>query len=103
MNGQEDFDSWLTKKFGENNGTKSSYLKALEMVSEKLNQNIFDIKNLNEINELYLELKREQRNVNGKFYNYEAPSYAINGFYSAAVKNYMEFFESYNSEKMEKQ
>lgn len=78
------------RDFGEKNGTKSSYLKAIEIISEKFQQNIFLMNNA-QIQNLYQELKKEQRNVNGKFFNKDAPSYGAKGFYSAAVKNYLFF------------
>lgn len=94
MNNQENFEIWLTQKFGESNGTKTSYLKAIEMISEKLKKNVFYMSDQVELSVLYEDLKREQRNTNGKYFNLNAPSYGAKGFYSAAVKNYLEFIKS---------
>lgn len=94
MDNQENFEIWLTQKFGENNGTKSSYLKAIEMISEKLKKNVFKMSDSDEITALYEDLKREQRNTNSKYFNFDAPSYGAKGFYSASVKNYLEFIKS---------
>ena len=93
MNYKEKFEFWLSKKFGDKNGTKASYLKAIDLISEKIGRNIFYMNQLEEIKKLYVEVKQEQRSKDNKFYHSEAPSYGINGFYSAAMKNYLSFLE----------
>ncbi|MGM1055726.1 MAG: hypothetical protein ACQEWG_07575 [Bacteroidota bacterium] len=99
MNNQQKFEEWLANRFGEENGTKSSYLKALDMISKKTNKNIYSTKNLQEINILYQDLLKEQRIPNGKYFDTESPSYGKKGFYSAAVKNYISFFQDKNCEQ----
>jgi hypothetical protein len=93
-NYREDFNNWLIKKYGENSGTSSSYLKAIDILSQILQKEIFTISDDHFLNSLYDDLLKEQRNTEGKYYHSDAPSYGGNGFYSASIKSYKEFLTS---------
>ncbi len=93
-NYREDFIFWLVKKYGENSGTISSYIKAIDILSQILEKEIFTINDNQYLNSLYEDLLREQKNIRGKYYHSDAPSYGSNGFYSASIKSYNEFFTS---------
>jgi hypothetical protein len=93
-NYREDFIFWLVKKYGENSGTISSYIKAIDILSQILEKEIFTINDNQYLNSLYEDLLREQKNIRGKYYHSDAPSYGSNGFYSASIKSYKEFFTS---------
>lgn len=95
MDHHSNFEKWLSNKFGEKNGTKTSYLRALDLLSNKLSYNILQINEPDEIKALYEDVKKEQRIGNGKYMVSEASSYGTKGFYSAALKNYLTFLEEH--------
>ncbi|MFW2566109.1 McrB family protein [Aliarcobacter butzleri] len=73
-----------------------SYLKSIEILSTILSYDIFEIDNNEQLDELYKDLVKEQRNENSKYYNKNAPSYGKNGFYSASIKSYIDFLNELN-------
>lgn len=91
-----EFSSWLIKKYGENSGTNSSYINAIDVLSQILSRELFKISDENFFKILYQDLIKEQKNTNGKYYNSSTPSYGSKGFYSASVKQYLEFLNSLN-------
>ena len=91
-NYKKEFVEWLNDNYSNDGGTKSSYLKALEKVSQKIKYDIFTTNDLFKLNELYSDVLREQKDDSSIYFDaQEAPSYGRNGFYSAAVKKYIEF------------
>lgn len=82
---------YLSTIYSENSGTKTSYVKAIEILSKLLNYNVFEVNDLLQLQELYDDLIKEQRNTEGKYFQPEAPSYGQNGFYSASIKTYIDF------------
>lgn len=93
---RESFTIWLTKKYGEDSGTISSYIKAIDILSQILSKELFKTTNDNYLESLYKDLIKEQRNQEGKYYHSDAPSYGSNGFYSASIKSYREFLKAIN-------
>lgn len=91
-----EFSSWLIKKYGENSGTNSSYINAIDVLSQILSRELFKISDENFFKILYQDLIKEQKNTKGKYYNSSTPSYGSKGFYSASVKQYLEFLNSLN-------
>jgi 5-methylcytosine-specific restriction protein B len=89
-NYKKEFIEWLNNNSNDG-GMKSSYLKALEKVSEKIKYDIFVTNDLFKLNELYLDVLREQKDDSSIYFDVQAPSYGRNGFYSAAIKKYIEF------------
>jgi len=88
---RESFTNWLTKKYGEDSGTTSSYIKAIDILSQILSKELFRSTDDNYLYSLYKDLIKEQKNQEGKYYHSDAPSYGNNGFYSASIKCYREF------------
>jgi len=93
---RESFTIWLTKKYGEDSGTSSSYIKAIDILSKILSKELFKTTEDNYLESLYKDLIKEQRNQEGKYYHSDAPSYGSNGFYSASIKSYREFLKAIN-------
>ena len=91
-----EFSNWLIKKYGENSGTNSSYINAIDVLSQILSRELFKISDENFFKILYQDLIKEQKNTKGKYYNSTTPSYGSKGFYSASVKQYLEFLNSLN-------
>jgi hypothetical protein len=87
---------WLSKQNNSSSGKISSYIKAIEILSDILENNLFEEDNLEFLASLYDELLIEQRKVNGKFYYSSAPSYGKSGFYSASIAAYIEFLKDRN-------
>ncbi|MBZ9778448.1 EVE domain-containing protein [Psychroflexus sp. CAK8W] len=90
------FSNWLTKRYGENSGTTSSYIKAIDILSQILSKELFKTNDDSFLDTLYKDLIKEQRNQNSKYYHADAPSYGDNGFYSASIKSYREFLKANN-------
>lgn len=97
---KQGYSNYLTTIYGENSGTKTSYVKAIEILSKLLNYNIFEVNDLLQLQQLYADLIKEQRNTEGKYFNTEAPSYGQNGFYSASIKTYIDFHKQLKDNSM---
>jgi len=93
---REKFTNWLTIKYGEDSGTSSSYVKAIDILSQILSKELFKTTDDNYLESLYKDLIKEQRNQEGKYFHSDAPSYGSNGFYSASIKSYREFLKAIN-------
>lgn len=91
---------YLSTIYSENSGTKTSYVKAIEILSKLLNYNIFEVNELLQLQELYDDLIKEQRNTEGNYFHPEAPSYGQNGFYSASIKTYIDFHKKQKDNSM---
>jgi len=91
---RETFTTWLTKKYGEDSGTTSSYIKAIHILTQILSKELFRTTDDSYLDSLYKDLIKEQRNLEGKYYHSDAPSYGSNGFYSASIKSYREFLKT---------
>ena len=87
------FKKWLDKQYGDT-GTPSSYLKAVEILNAKLNTQLFTITDLQYLRDLFEDLIINQRNPDGKYFHSKSPSYGNKGFYSAAIKSYINFLEN---------
>jgi hypothetical protein len=94
INYREDFIQWLNQKYLTNSSTSSSYIRAIDLLSILLDKDIYAIADNFYLNSLYEDLLKEQKNKEGKYYHSDAPSYGENGFYSAAIKSYIEFLSS---------
>lgn len=97
INNKEAFSNWLSIKFPKDNGTKSSYLKAIDLLSEKIGYSIFEENNIEKLTSLYDDLKVNQSVKGGKYWNEKSPSYGENRFYSSSIKNYIDFLNDYPS------
>ena len=93
------FTGWLLDKFGEKTGTPSSYIKAIDALSEILSKELFKTDDDKYLETLYLDLREEQVNENGKYSYPPAKSYGKNGFFSASIKSYRQFLKSITNDK----
>jgi Cdc6-like AAA superfamily ATPase len=94
-NYKEAYIKWLNKTIPTDSGTKNSYLRAIDILSEKLGYDIFEIADTAKIDFLYADLLVEQKVDGGKYFYEKAPSYGKKGFYSAAIKTYSDFLKEY--------
>ena len=99
-NYKQSYLDYLSTIYSENSGTKTSYVKAIEILSKLLNYNIFEVNDLLQLQELYDDLIKEQRNTEGNYFHPEAPSYGQNGFYSASIKTYIDFHKKQKDNSM---
>lgn len=96
-NYKEDYSNWLVKKIPKNSGAKSSYIRAIDLLSETLGYPIFEENSFEKMDLLYEDLIVEQREEGGKYWNAKSTSYGLKGFYSAAIKTYSDFLKDYLS------
>jgi 5-methylcytosine-specific restriction endonuclease McrBC GTP-binding regulatory subunit McrB len=99
-NYKQGYSNYLTTIYDENSGTKTSYIKAIEILSKLLSYNVFEVNDLLQLQQLYADLIKEQRNTEGKYFHPEAPSYGQNGFYSASIKTYIDFHKQLKDNSM---
>lgn len=85
------FVQWLNKQFGEKNGTNNSYLRAIDILCELLNVDLFTISELEYFKNLYQDLILNQQDESGKYYFAKAKSYGKDGYYSASIQAYINF------------
>lgn len=93
-NRREDFIIWLNKKYGEENGTNTSYVRAIDILCELLNVDLYSVSKKDYFTELYNDLIENQKDQSGKYYYEKAKSYGEKGFYSAAIQTYITFLSS---------
>lgn len=96
-NYKESFKNWLSQNYNDKNGTNSSYLNAIEIISEINQKDVFEINDLEYLRNLYKDVLKEQKIENGKYFYEKASSYGKNGFFSAAVKAYLEYHQLNNN------
>jgi DNA replication protein DnaC len=89
---REQYSNWL--KDDESSNKIDSYLRAIDILNELLNKDLYLEKNIAKLTILYQDLIENQRDINSKYYYPSAPSYGNNGFYSASVKAFKEFLQS---------
>ncbi|MFC5193760.1 AAA family ATPase [Bizionia hallyeonensis] len=90
---KDSFETWLAENAKKGSGKVKPYIRAIELLSNKTESNIFKNFVVDEIVELYNDVLIEQKKVGGKYYDEKAPSYGLSGFYSAALKLYLEFLK----------
>lgn len=101
MTNKEKFEIWLKEKHSDNSGAPSSYLRCIDILSESFydnkkiqNKSLFEIFDIELLKSLHEETLRIQKDKNSYLYRSEAPGYGENNFYSASIKNYIQFLES---------
>ena len=99
-NYKQAYSNYLSTIYNENSGTKTSYIKAIEILSNLLDYNIFEVNDILKLQLLYDDVIKEQRNTEGKYFHPEAPSYGQNGFYSASIKTYIDFHKKQKDNSM---
>ncbi|CAM3358975.1 EVE domain-containing protein [Zobellia roscoffensis] len=88
---KERFTDWL--KSTETSKKSQSYIRAIDILNELLDIDIYSISNISELTSLYQDLIDNQKDVNGKYYYEQAPSYGTNTFYSASIKAFINFLK----------
>lgn len=94
INYKEQYRKWLENSRDQESGTTGSYLRAIEILSQKIHIEIFENNNIEYLQSLYTEVLEEQKKPDGKYYHEEAKSYGAGGYYSAAVGDYIRFHQS---------
>jgi len=99
-NNEVTFKQWLKTTSPSTSNKPSAYMKALKWLSKKyleksrINEpSIFNITDPELINELYKESIDIQKDVNSYIFDTNAPSYGLQGFYSASLKEYLRFLQ----------
>ncbi len=88
-----EFKKWLDKVNTEKSNKSSSYISAIKILTTVFNIEVYTETNIIVLEELYEDLILNQKDLNGK-YAYEKKSYGTKGFYSAAIKAYIEFLST---------
>lgn len=91
VNYKDRFTSWLEGENQEGSNKSASYLRAMDLLQDKVEFTIYEISDQEELELLYTDLIQNQRNTDGIYFNEKAPSYGNNGYYSAAIKAYIDF------------
>ena len=101
MTNKENFEIWLKKKHSENSGATSSYLRCIEILSESFyannkitNKSLYEISDIKLLKSLHEETLKIQKDKSSYLYRADSPGYGDNNFYSASIKNYIQFLES---------
>ncbi len=94
MNYKLQYREWGKKFLIIQDTTKQQYVTSIENLSKIVGFNIFEKNNISELNALYTNLLKEQKNVNGKYYEEIRPSSSTKGWYSASLKTYIDFLTS---------
>ena len=91
---KKQYTEWLKQNSPDKSNRINSYVKAIELLSTKVLYDIFECNDVQKLQQLYEDLLKEQKNVNGKYYDENASSYGLNGFYSASINSYIEFLKT---------
>lgn len=98
---KKEFSNWL--KGNETSNKIGSYLRAIDILNDILEIDLYLQHELDKLQLLYDDLIKEQRNIDGKYYYEKAPSYGNNGFYSASIKAFMNFLKEIEIMEFEKE
>ena len=85
-----EFKKWLKTVNKEKSNKSSSYISAINILITVFNVEVYTESDIIVLQELYEDLIAHQKDQNGK-YAYEKKSYGEKGFYSAAIKSYIQF------------
>lgn len=106
---RDQFEIWLKEKHTEKSGAPSSYLRSIDILSDSFYKNnkidkktLYEINNIDLLNNLHKEVLKLQKDKNSYIYYSEAPGYGDNNFFSASIKNYIDFLESTEMKTEEK-
>ncbi|SEQ97200.1 AAA domain (dynein-related subfamily) [Hyunsoonleella jejuensis] len=89
---KDKFHKWLIEN-GVESGKASAYIRAIDILINNFNINIYTENDLKALEDLYIDLKLHQTEKNGKYYFAKAKSYGEGRFYSAAIRAYMDFLK----------
>ena len=91
---KELYKKWLSNQAKDTSNKTTTYIRSIEILSEILNNNLFEINDIGYLTKLYNDLLVEQKNEKSKYYYKKAPSYGMNGFYSASIQSYVDFLNT---------
>lgn len=92
-NNKNAYIAWAKRSLTILEGTQQQYVTSLGHLSNIVGYNIFETADIGKIDSLYQDLLKEQKKVEGKYYEQERPSASLKGWYSAAVKTYLDFLK----------
>lgn len=90
---------WLISKYDPKNGTPNSYLISLQLISDRIEENIYSISDFDFLENLLNEINETQKKPESKFFITEKPSYSTGGFLSAALVSYIKFLREFKFNK----
>ncbi|QRM90778.1 AAA domain-containing protein [Lacinutrix sp. WUR7] len=85
------YSNWL--KGNESSDKINYYLRAIDILNELLNKDIYSEKNIATLTLLYQDLIENQKNKKTKYYYSADPSYGSKGLYSDSIKAFIEFIK----------
>jgi hypothetical protein len=91
------FQDWLNNDNYNGSNKPDNYIRAMEILSGLLKNNLFEETDYTKLGLLYEDLVSEQKKETGKYFFKDAPSYGNNGFYSASIKAYINFLKEISS------
>ena len=94
LNYRDQYLTWLNSSNKEGSNRVGSYMIAIDYLSKLTKNEIFEEDNLSNLDTLYDDLLKEQKDqsASGKYFHPDIPiSYGRGCFYSAAIKSYSEF------------
>lgn len=101
LNTRDEFEIWLKEKHSDNSGAPSSYLRSIDLLSDSFYKNnkidkktLYEINDIGLLNNLHKEVLKLQKDKNSYIYYSDAPGYGDNNFFSASIKNYIQFLET---------
>ena len=93
---EKEFKEWLENNREIGSNKPSSYLRAIRILINEFKVPVYTEDDINVLEELYDDLLINQRDPKGK-YAYNKKSYGEKGFYSAAIKTYINFLNNDSS------
>lgn len=90
---EKEFKRWLIENVDKGSNKASSYLSAIKILINEFRIPIYTENDITVLEDLYEDLIENQKDPNGK-YAYRRKSYGEKGFYSAAVKTYINFLNN---------
>jgi Cdc6-like AAA superfamily ATPase len=94
-NYKDDFVAWLSSKYSKSSGTASSYLKSIDLLNDIVDFEIYETNDLNHLQTFYRELIKDQKDKDSKYFIESAQSYGTHGFFSASIRQYIDFLSEY--------
>ncbi|PWL23523.1 MAG: hypothetical protein DCO96_15830 [Fluviicola sp. XM-24bin1] len=93
VNYKEQFEKWIKINNPDSSNMASSYLRAMDLLNEVLDYDIYENEDTDQLKELYDDLIENQADPNGKYVPAGPESYGKNKFYSAAIKKYIQYHQ----------
>ena len=98
MNLKKKYNLWAIEELHVEATTKKQYVTNIENLTEIIGYKVFETNDVEKIESLYHDLIKEQKVVGGKYYRENRPSASLKGWYSAAIKTYLDFLKAIQNE-----